>query len=51
MHTIELTDDELRVLRSALASYLQAFGHNEAELLRAAKTLLLQLPEPTPIAS
>jgi hypothetical protein len=46
MHTIELDDDQLRVLRSALGSYLQAFGHNEADLLRAAKTLLLKLPEP-----
>jgi hypothetical protein len=46
MHTIELDDEQLRVLRSALGSYLQAFGHNEADLLRAAKTLLLKLPEP-----
>jgi hypothetical protein len=39
------------VLRSALASYLQAFGHNEAELLRSCKDLLLQLPDPTAAAS
>ncbi|TDO45043.1 hypothetical protein EV643_114188 [Kribbella sp. VKM Ac-2527] len=51
MHTIELDDDQLRVLRSALGSYLQAFGHNEADLLRAAKTLLLQLPEPADSAA
>jgi hypothetical protein len=46
MYTIELQSEELRLLRSALGSYLQAFGHNEAELLHAAKSLLLKLPEP-----
>ena len=46
MYTIELQPEELRLLRSALGSYLQAFGHNEAELLQAAKSLLLKLPEP-----
>ena len=42
MYTIELEDEELRLLRSALGSYLQAFGHNEADLLRAAKNLLIE---------
>ncbi len=46
MHTIELNDEELRLLRSAVRSYLQAFGHNEADLLRAAKQLMVKLPEP-----
>ena len=46
MHQIELTDEELRLLRSAIGSYLQAFGHNEADLLRAAKSLLSKLPTP-----
>jgi hypothetical protein len=46
MYTIELEDEELRLLRSALGSYLQAFGHNEADLLRAAKNLLIKLPDP-----
>ena len=46
MYTIEMDDEELRLLRSALGSYLQAFGHNEADVLRAAKSLLLKLPDP-----
>jgi hypothetical protein len=46
MYTIELEDEELRLLRSAIGSYLQAFGHNEADVLRAAKSLLMKLPEP-----
>ena len=46
MYTIELQDEELQLLRSALRSYLQAFGHNEADLVQAAKTLMLKLPEP-----
>ncbi|GAA0960844.1 hypothetical protein GCM10009554_76390 [Kribbella koreensis] len=51
MHTIELNDEELRLLRSALRSYLQAFGHNEADLLRAAKHLMIKLPDPATTAA
>jgi hypothetical protein len=51
MHTIELNDEELRLLRSALRSYLQAFGHNEADLLRAAKHLMVKLPDPATSAA
>ncbi|WP_185447728.1 hypothetical protein [Kribbella qitaiheensis] len=51
MNTIELDDEELRVLRSALRSYLQAFGHNEADLLRAAKALMRKLPDPAVTAA
>ena len=39
LHTIELTDDELRILQRALHSYLDDFGHDEADLLRAIKAL------------
>ncbi|MGW6280102.1 hypothetical protein [Kribbella sp. NPDC055071] len=46
MYSIELQDEELQLLRSALKCYLQAFGHNEADLVQAAKTLMLKLPEP-----
>ncbi len=49
MYTIELQPEELRLLRSALGSYLQAFGHNEADVVQAAKTLLLKLPEPVEV--
>ena len=43
MHTIELTDDELRLVVSAVRSYLDDFGHEEADLLRRVKQLLAKL--------
>ena len=43
MHRIELTDDELRLLQAALHAYLDAFGHEEADLLRAIKLLVAKL--------
>ena len=43
MHTIELTDDELRLLHAALHSYLNDFGHEEADVLRQVKMLLDKL--------
>jgi hypothetical protein len=43
-HTIELTDEELKLVRSALHSYLDDFGHEEAEILREIKQLLEKLP-------
>ena len=46
MYTLELTDDELRLLRSALQSYLEDFGHDEADVLRAVKALIAKLPSP-----
>ena len=45
MHTIELTDDELRLLHSALHSYLDDFGHDEADVLRRIKQLIAKLPD------
>jgi hypothetical protein len=44
MNTIELTDDELRLLREALHAYLNDFGHEEADVLRRIKDLLAKLP-------
>jgi hypothetical protein len=44
MHTIDLTDDELRLLHAALHSYLDDFGHEEADVLRSIKQLLAKLP-------
>ena len=44
MHTIELTEDELQLVRSALHSYLEDFGHDEADVLRAIKHVLAKLP-------
>ena len=46
MQTIELTEDELRLVRSALHSYLEDFGHDEADVLRAIKEVLAKLPPP-----
>ena len=51
MHAIELTDEELRMLRAALHSYLDDFGHEQPDLLRAAKALLAKLPEEPQAAS
>ena len=44
MHRIELTDDELRLLREALRAYLDDFGHEEADVLRRIKALIAKLP-------
>ena len=46
MQTIELTDDELRLLRAALNSFLDDFGHDEVDVLRQIKTLIAKLPGP-----
>jgi len=46
MHTIELSTDELRLLHAALHSYLDDFGHDEADVLRELKALIAKLPEP-----
>jgi negative regulator of replication initiation len=43
MKTIELTDEELRLLIAAVHSYLDDFGHEEADVLRRAKQLLAKL--------
>ena len=45
MHTIELTDEQLRLLRNALRSFLEDFGHDEADLLRQLKDLLAKLEQ------
>ena len=44
--TIDLTDEELALLRAALHSYLDDFGHKEADVLRRIKELLAKLPQP-----
>jgi hypothetical protein len=46
MHTIQLTDEELRLLHSALHAYLNDFGHEEADVLRELKALIARLPHP-----
>jgi hypothetical protein len=47
MHTLELTNEELTLVRAALHSYLDDFGHEEADVLRRIKELLGRLPEDT----
>lgn len=44
IHTLVLSDDELRLLRAALHSYLDDFGHDEADVLREIKELIAKLP-------
>ena len=44
MHTIELTEDELRLLQAALHSYLDDFGHDQADVLRRIKALMAKVP-------
>jgi hypothetical protein len=43
-HTIELTNEELKLVRTALHAYLDDFGHEEADVLREIKQLLEKLP-------
>jgi hypothetical protein len=43
MRTLELTEDELKLLESAVRTYLDDFGHEEADVLRRVKQLLAKL--------
>ncbi len=43
MHTIDLTEEELRLLQNALHAYLDDFGHEEADVLREVKALIEKL--------
>lgn len=45
MHTIELNEEELRLLYNALHAYLDDFGHEEADVLRSIKALIAKLPD------
>lgn len=44
MTTIEFTSDELRLVRSALRSFLDDFGHDEADVVQRIQSLLAKLP-------
>jgi hypothetical protein len=48
MPTIQLTDEEFRLLISAVHSYLDDFGHEEADVLRRVKELLQKLQAAAP---
>jgi hypothetical protein len=43
MHTIELTEEEMRLVQNALHAYLDDFGHEEADVLRVVKALIAKL--------
>ena len=43
MHTIELTDDELDLLRQAVKSFLDDFGHEQKEIVIRIAALLEKL--------
>ena len=43
MPTVQLTEEDMRLLRAALHSYLDDFGHEEADVLRAIKALIAKL--------
>jgi signal transduction histidine kinase len=43
MRTIELTEEELQLALAAVQSYLDDFGHDEADVLRRIKALLAKL--------
>jgi len=47
MKTIELTDEELRLLLAAVHSYLNDFGHEEADVLRRIKLLYAKIQSAT----
>jgi hypothetical protein len=44
MPSLEFTDEELRLVRSALTAYLEDFGHDEADILRQLKAIIAKLP-------
>jgi hypothetical protein len=44
VHAIELSNEELRLIQAALHSFLDDFGHEEADVLRRIKELLAKLP-------
>jgi hypothetical protein len=43
VHVIELTDDELHLLREAVKSFLGDFGHHEADIVNQLEALLGKL--------
>lgn len=45
MRTIELTEDELHLLREALRSFMDDFGHDEMDVVRRIQALLAKLPD------
>ena len=44
MASLDLTDEELRLLRNALHAFLDDFGHEEADVVAQIQALLAKLP-------
>ena len=44
VHNIEVTDDELVLLRAALHSFRDDFGREEKDVLERVKALIAKLP-------
>ena len=43
MHTIELTPEELRLVREAVHAFVDDFGHEEQALINALRAILAKL--------
>jgi hypothetical protein len=43
--TIDLTDDEVRLVREALRSFMDDFGHEEIDVVRSIQAVLAKLPD------
>ena len=39
VHTLQLTDEELRILQSSIHSWVDTFTHDQPDLLRTSKLL------------
>lgn len=48
MNTIELTDDELRLMREAVRAFVGGLGHEQRELVRSLVAILAKLDVPAP---
>lgn len=44
MHTLELTDEEIKLVRTALKSFMDDFGHEEMDVVRSVQAILAKLP-------
>ena len=44
MASIELTDEEVTLLRNALRAFLDDFGHEESDVVARIQALLAKLP-------
>ncbi|MBI4347133.1 MAG: hypothetical protein HY553_09785 [Elusimicrobia bacterium] len=46
MFSVDLTDEEIGVVRAALEAYLEQFGHDEAETVRLIKRVVERVRAP-----